>query len=161
MKIILGYQTWVKHEEDGDYYLEINSHAKQLKETSMNRKFKERFEEELQKAKDSLTKKNGTKNYEKVIERVGRARQKYPSISKYYVIDYIADDPKNPKNMADIQWHIAVPENVDKQSGIYFLRTNVPTFDEKTTWDYYNLTREIECTNYVKHIVMRSVSTCQ
>ena len=36
------------------------------------------------------------------------------------------------------------------------LRTNVPTFDEKTTWDYYNLTREIECTNYVKHIVMRS-----
>ena len=40
---------------------------------------------------------NGTKNYDKVIERVGRARQKYPSISKYYVIDYIADDPKNPQ----------------------------------------------------------------
>ena len=63
--------------------------------------------------------------------------------------------------MADIKWRIAVPENVDKQSGIYFLRTNVSTFDEKTTWDYYNLTREIECTNYVKHIVMRSESTCQ
>lgn len=139
--------TQVKHEEDGDYYLEINSPAKQLKETSMNRKFKERFEEELQKAKDSLTKKNGTKNYERAIERVGRARQKYPSISKYYVIDYIADDPENSRNMTDIQWRIAVPENVDRQSGIYFLRTNVPTFDEKTTWDYYNLTREIECTN--------------
>ena len=69
----------------------------------MNRKFKERFEEELQKAKESLTKKNGTKNYEKVIERVGRARQKYPSISKYYIIDYVADNPKNPKNMVDIQ----------------------------------------------------------
>ena len=122
----------------------------------MNRRFKERFEEELQKAKESLTKKNGTKKYERVIERVGRARQKYPSISKYYVIDYIADDPKNPKNMSDIQWHIAVPENVDKQSGIYFLRANVPTFDGKTTWDYYNLTREIECTNYDKYIVMRS-----
>ena len=49
--------------------------------------------------------------------------------------------------MADIQWRIAVPENVDKDSGVYFLRTNVATFDEKTTWDYYNLTREIECTN--------------
>ena len=113
----------------------------------MNSKFKERFEEELQKAKDSLVKKNGTKNYEKVIERVGRARQKYPSISKYYVIDYIPDDAKSPKNMADIRWRIAVPENVDKDCGIYFLRTNVATFDEKTTWDYYNLTREIECTN--------------
>lgn len=139
--------TQVRHEEDGDYYLEINSPAKELKEKSMNRKFKERFEEELQKAKDSLSKKNGTKGYEKVIERVGRARQKYPSISKYYAIDYVPDDPKNPRNMTDIHWRIAVPENVDRQSGVYFLRTNVPDFDEKTTWDYYNLTREIECTN--------------
>lgn len=139
--------TQVKHEENGDYYLEINSAAKELKETSMNRKFKERFEEELQKTKDSLTKKNGTKKYEKVIERIGRAKQKYPSISKYYVINYFLDDPTNPQNMADIQWRIAVPENVDKDSGIYFLRTNVDQFDEKTTWDYYNLTREIECTN--------------
>lgn len=139
--------TQVKHEENGDYYLEINSAAKELKETSMNRKFKERFEEELQKTKDSLTKKNGTKKYEKVIERIGRAKQKYPSISKYYVISYFPDDPTSPRNMADIQWRIAVPENVDKDSGIYFLRTNVDKLDEKTTWDYYNLTREIECTN--------------
>ena len=50
--------TQVKHEEDGDYYLEIKSPDKQLKETSMNRNFKERFEEELQKVKDTLTKKN-------------------------------------------------------------------------------------------------------
>lgn len=41
--------------------------------------------------------------------------------------------------MAAIDWRIA--------SGIYFLRTNVATFDEKTTWDYYNLRREMECTN--------------
>ena len=34
--------TQVKHEEDGDYYLEIPP-AKQLMETSMNRKFKERL----------------------------------------------------------------------------------------------------------------------
>ena len=139
--------TQVKHEENGDYYLEIDSPAKELKETSMNRKFKERFEEEMQKAKDSLTKKNGTKKYERVIERVGRIRQKYPSISKYYVIDYVAEDGDTSKNMADIRWRIAVPDNVDRNSGIYFLRTNVATFDEKTTWDYYNLTREIECTN--------------
>lgn len=139
--------TQVKHEENGDYYLEIKSPAKELKEKSMNRKFKQRFEEELQKAKASLTKSNGTKKYEKVIERVGRARQKYPSIAKFYVIDYIADNPEKPVNMADIQWRIAAPENVDKDSGVYFMRTNVATLDEKSTWDYYNLTREIECTN--------------
>ena len=54
---------------------------------------------------------------------------------------------KNPKNMADIRWRIAIPDSIDRDSGIYFLRTNVGKLDEKTTWDYYNLTREIECTN--------------
>ena len=136
----------VKHEADGDYYLEINSPAKAVKESSMNRQWRERFEQELTKAREALGRKGGKKNYEKVIERVGRAIQKYPSIAKYYVIDYYRDE-SNPKNMADIQWRIAVPENVDRQSGIYFLRTNVDSLDEKSTWDYYNLIREIECTN--------------
>ena len=138
--------TRVRHEEGGDYYLEINSPGKQLKEESMNRLFKERFEKELTKARESLSKKGGKKAYEKVIERVGRAIGKYPSISKYYVIDYIRDE-KNPKNMGDIQWRIAVPENAGRLNGIYFLRTNREKLDEQTTWDYYNLIREIECTN--------------
>lgn len=135
----------VKHEEGGDYYLEIHSPAKELKEASMNRNFKQHFEEGMQAIKESLGKKNGTKKYERVIERVGRLRQKYPSIAKYYVVDYVFNE--KTKNAEDIKWYIAVPENVEKDSGTYFLRTNVATLDEKTTWDYYNLTREIECTN--------------
>ena len=138
--------TRVRHEEGGDYFLEISSPGKQMKEESMNRLFKQRFEDELTKARAALTKKGGKKSYEKVIERVGRAIQKYPSISKYYVIDYLRDE-KNPKNMGDIQWRIAVPENMDRFNGIYFLRTNREKMDEKTTWDYYNLIREIEGTN--------------
>ena len=49
----------VKREDGGDYYLEINSPGKAKKESSMNRKFKERFEMELTKAKDSLDKQRG------------------------------------------------------------------------------------------------------
>ena len=49
--------------------------------------------------------------------------------------------------MADIKWRIAVPDSIDNDNGIYFLRTNIDSLDEKTTWEYYNLTREIECTN--------------
>lgn len=138
--------TRVSHEEGGDYYLRINSPTKALKEESMNRRFKENFEMELTKARESLSRKGGKKNYEKVIERVGRAMQKYPSIARYYVIDYIRDKD-NPKNMADIRWRIAVPDSMDRDSGIYFLRTNVESLDERTTWEYYNLTREIESTN--------------
>ena len=70
--------TRVRHEEGGDYYLEINSPGKQLKEESMNRLFKERFEKELTKARESLSKKGGKKAYEKVIERVGQGRRQVP-----------------------------------------------------------------------------------
>ena len=138
--------TEVKHEEGGDYYLQIDSPMKAVKEESMIRKFREGFETELQKTREALGKKGGKKNYEKVIERVGRAIQKYPSIAKYYAIEYERDENK-PENMADIRWEIAVPDSMEKNSGTYFLRTNVETLDERTTWEYYNLTREIECTN--------------
>lgn len=136
----------VRREPDGDYYLEVTSPAKTLTETSMNRQFRERFEQELVKARDALVRKGGKKTYEKVIERVGRAIQKYPSVSKYYTIDYIRDGD-NPKNMGDIKWSLAVPGNVDRNCGVYFLRTNRRDVDEKRTWEYYNLIREIECTN--------------
>ena len=48
-----------------------------------------------------------------------------------------------------MRWDAAVRVHLpDKQVfGTYFLRTNVKKLDEKTTWDYYNLIREIECTN--------------
>ena len=57
----------VRHEEDGDYYLEISSPAKAVKESSMNRQWHERFEQELTKARDALGRKGGRKTYEKVM----------------------------------------------------------------------------------------------
>ena len=131
---------------EGDYYLEITSPSKALTESSMNRQWRTRFEEELKKANDGINKRSGTKNYEKVIERVGRALQKYPSIAKFYNIQYIRDE-KDATKMKRVEWELKDPSSLEKSLGIYFLRTNVRTLDEKTTWDYYNLIREIECTN--------------
>ena len=98
--------TRVRHEEGGDYFLEIVSAGKTLKERSMNAAFRKGFEGELEKARASLTKKHGKKSYDKVVERVGRAMQKYPSIARYYDIEYIRSE-KNPKHMADIRWTVA------------------------------------------------------
>ena len=137
----------VAHERGGDYYLHVNSPSKAMTERSMNRQWRERFENELQKARNALTTKGGTKSYDKVVERVGRARGRYPSISKYYRIEYVRSQ-RDPRHMADIRWQIAVnDEEAEQRFGTYFLRTNVPTIDERTTWDYYNLIREIETSN--------------
>jgi len=136
----------VQTNPDGDYLLEITSPSKAMTESSMNRLLRERFETRMQTISEALGKKGGVKTYEKVIERVGRAIQAYPSISKFYDIRYIRSDA-NPKQMQEVKWQIKDLEGMEKGSGVYFLRTNVRTFDEKTTWDYYNLIREIEATN--------------
>ena len=73
----------VSHEPEGDYYLQVNSPAKSMTESSMNRQWRERFEAELLKAQRALSTKGGVKTYEKVVERIGRAMGKYPSVSKY------------------------------------------------------------------------------
>ena len=138
--------TRVRHEEGGDHFLEIVSAGKTLKEKSMNAAFRKGFEGELEKPRASLAKKHGKKSYDKVVERVGRAIQKYPSIARHYDIEYIRSE-KNPKHMADIRWTVDGPEEVDAMCGKYFLRTNRDRLDETSTWDYYNLIREIECTN--------------
>ena len=137
----------VAHEPEGDYYLQVNSPVKSMTESSMNRQWRERFEAELLKARCALSTKGGVKNYEKVVERIGRAIGKYPSVSKYYQMEYVRSE-ENPNHMGDIRWKITLSEDTQEQSfGTYFLRTNVPTLDEKSTWEYYNLIREIETSN--------------
>lgn len=136
----------VQREAEGDYYLEITSPSKAMTEASMNRQWKERFEMEMEKINESLRKKGGTKKYEKVVERVGRAIGKYPSISKFYQIEYERNEEK-PTEMGKVKWEIKDMSKMEKNTGVYFLRTNVNKLNEKQTWEYYNLIREIECTN--------------
>ena len=60
---------------------------------------------ELQRINEGISKKGGTKTYEKVVERTGRAIQKYPSIAKFYQISYIKNE-KKPKEMLRVDWEI-------------------------------------------------------
>lgn len=118
-----------------------------MTERSMNSQWRERFELELTKARNALTAKGGTKKYDKVVERIGRALGKYPSISKYYQIDYVRSE-ENPEHMSEIRWQIKISQDETEQRfGTYFLRTNVATLDQQSTWEYYNLIREIEASN--------------
>ena len=49
--------------------------------------------------------------------------------------------------MLEVSWKIKDLTKAEAGHGVYFLRTNVKTLDERATWEYYNLIREIECTN--------------
>lgn len=133
----------VKTTGDNDQYLWVRSQAKAMKEKSMNGLLSQRFEEGIQSIQEGITKKGGTKKVSKVHERIGRLKQKYPSVHNYYDI-IVKDDEKG--TVTNISCKHKTGEDTDKQAGIYFLRTSLIGHEEATLWTIYNIIREIEYT---------------
>jgi len=134
----------VKVEKSTGNYLLVHSLAKQAKETSIKSQFAKRYEEGLIEINNSLSKKSGIKKQEKVWERIGRLKQKYPSINKHYDIQIITNgSDKSGSIVTEIKWQLK-PQ--PKREGKYLLRTNLDEKDERTQWTIYNTIREIEYT---------------
>ncbi len=150
----------VVSDRNTDYYLKVESHSKELKERSMNEQFRSRFEAGLQQIADSLTKSGGVKQEDKVYERIGRLKQKYPSIQRYFdiateVVDHpepirkkksIEPDKEKTRIVSSLKWNVKVGIDINARSGVYFLRTSIPAENEKIIWQFYNTIREIEAT---------------
>ena len=129
--------------EDGEVELFIHSKARESKENAMLKRVQNLFLESLQYLKDGLTLKRRTKNYEKVIERIGRIKEKYSAIAQYYNISVTKDS--NSKNAIDIKW--SEKKSLDNKSsinGVYCLRSNNTTMDEKTLWKTYTTLTDLE-----------------
>lgn len=133
----------VSSEKSTDYYLKVKSPGKTLKEESMKSSFEMRFEEELQKIQIGLSKKHTVKKTDKINQRIGRAIQKYPSISKYYIVEVKSNDNNI---ITEINWtkDSEKYKKIESNLGVYFVRTNLKPEDEVTLWKIYNTIREIE-----------------
>lgn len=136
----------VTTEKNTDYYLEVKSPAKEMKEAGMKNQFELRFEEALQRIHKGVHSKGGVKQADKVHQRIGRARECYPSVQQYYTIDVAADE--KTKAATDISWKKDEAKHADRLEGlgVYFLRTNLNVSDEVMVWNIYNTIREIEST---------------
>lgn len=133
----------VKCPKNEDHYLWVKSHAKALKENSMNGLLAQRFEEGIHNINAGTNTKGGTKKLDKVHERIGRLKQKYPSVHKYYDIT-VTDNGQGIATGVGCMHKKG--EDPDKKAGIYFLRTSLNEKEEKTLWLIYNVIREIEST---------------
>lgn len=137
----------------GDTWLYVRSDDKALKEQSMDDKLRNRFVQEMEQVRDGIHKKGGTKALTKVWERIGRIKQKYPSIARHYEItvtqgkDTDNTGRKNvPPPVTDISWAEKQASGKGTQHGVYFIRTNYENIREKELWDIYNTIREVEAT---------------
>ena len=136
----------VQSEKYTDSFLKVESPAKGIKEQGIKNRLEQGYEEQLNLIKKSLGKPRGIKKVDKVHQRIGRAKQKYPSIHHLYNI--IFDIDTVTETVKNIYWQkdMAKAEEANNKLGIYFLRTNLEDTDEALEWMIYNTIREIEST---------------
>jgi len=141
----------VINKETKEVELFIHSKAKELKEQAMLSRVQNIFIEKLQYLKGGLPLKRRTKEYEKVLITIGRLKEKYSAVAQYYNID-VQKDP-NGKNAIDITWEEKKSlEDKSALNGVYALRSNCDSMDEKTMWKTYTTLTDLEA-------VFRSLKT--
>ena len=136
----------VKSEKYTDSFLKVESPAKGMKEQGIKNRLEQGYEGQLELIKQGLFKPGGIKKADKVQQRIGRAKQKYPSIHHLYNITLDIDTAT--QTVKNIYWQkdMAKAEEANNKLGVYFLRTNLEDTDEALEWMIYNTIREIEST---------------
>lgn len=126
-------------ENESENILYVESEGRKAKEKAMKNLFQERFEEGLKKLNDGLSKKGCTKNYEKVVEKIGRLKEKCSLVSSHYNICI----EKEKANATKINWELK--ESLEKRfDGNYCLRTNLKDLSEKEILSIYVMLTKVE-----------------
>ena len=129
----------IKVNSSGETEVYCHSTAKEIKERSIKTRFEKRFEDSLTKVREALHKKYGTKKYEKVLEKIGRLKEKYRRVARRYDISVEKDDGTG--NVSDIAWRM---KQVDDTSGYYVLRSNLADKNEKEVFDIFTMLLDLE-----------------
>jgi transposase len=129
----------VKRPDAGEIEIYYHSSAKAINEEGNRNRFEKRFEGELAKTQAALGKKHGTKRYEKVVEKIGRLKERFKRVARRYEIE-IARDEKTDL-ATQIAWQIREQKN---RSGFYCLPSNRPDFQEQALFDIFSMLTDIE-----------------
>ncbi|WP_245620030.1 IS1634 family transposase [Desulfobacter vibrioformis] len=129
--------------ETDEVLLYCHSTQREKKERAINNRFTVRFEEALKYLDDGLHIKGRLKKYDKVIEKIGRLKQKNSKASKLYQIDISKDEKSG--NAVKIKWtRNAEPDTKDGFPGVYCLRTSHKDLNEETLWRTYTMLTDLE-----------------
>ena len=127
-------------QNDHEVILYCHSTDKQIKEEGIKNRFEQRFEEALEKVGQSLHKKHGTKRYDRVLEKIGRLKERFRRVARRYEIAVDQDG----KNLATaIRWE---RKEQPDTCGVYCLRSNRLDFKEQEMFDIFSMLTDIEDT---------------
>lgn len=130
--------------EDGqEVRLYCYSEARAAKEHGMARRFAERFEGELQKLAEGLSRPRTHKRIDQLWERIGRLKEKSRGAAQHYHIEIIPDD--SGEKAAAITWQRRpVAGSTLTHPGVYCLRSNETAWDEEALWRSYIMLTDLE-----------------
>jgi len=136
------------HEQEA--YLLCRSEKKVHKERSMRTRVEQLFTDRLEYYKAGLSITHRTKKYSKVVELVGKLKEKYPKAAKLYEVQVSpeAHTPATAKDLkaVDLIWK-KKEVKYDRETageGSYVLRTDRLDLDDKEIWSIYTMLTQIE-----------------
>lgn len=133
----------VLDEETGETLLYCHSSQREKKEQAIGQLFSRRFEEAIRYLSEGLTVPRRLKKYDKVIEKIGRLKEKFSKAAKLYTISVEQD--KKSGNASKIIWQLKpAPDTTDTYPGVYCLRTNQIDWNETTLWKTYTMLTDLE-----------------
>ena len=130
--------------EDGhEVRLYCHSPGREQKETAISARFSERFEAGLKQLAEGLAKPRGEKRIDRLMERIGRLKEKSHGIGQHYTID-IEPDADSEKALSLTWSQQPVAGTMLTDPGVYCLATNETSWDEATLWRTYILLTDLE-----------------
>jgi len=130
-------------EETGEVELYCHSQLREKKEQAIQNNFSEKYETALQNLHIGLSKRGTTKRYQKIVERLGRLKEKYARAAQHYEVTVTPDDEGN--KAVSISWKRMEKSNSQAtHPGVYCLRTNLTDWNEETLWRTYTMLTDLE-----------------
>lgn len=135
-----------RHQEGNEALLLCRSAGRVEKDRGIRSRQEKLFLERLNYYQEGLDKKGHTKLYSKVLEMIGRLRQKYPRASKLYEVYVQADEVIGKKAKAKtIVWKKRdCYDSERKFEGCYVLRTDRTDLNDQQIWETYVMLTRIE-----------------
>jgi transposase len=132
----------IRQNGNEENWLYCESEAKAAVASGMKQKFRKRFEDDLQRLNEGLSKPKGRKKHNKVLERIGRLKEKHKRISGCYEVTAVPSE--DGLVTIAVAWKVIEDKMQEKLTGSYFLRTNRTDLQAKELWQLYNVLRSVE-----------------
>ena len=136
-------RAWRLASEDGEARLYVVSEGKKKTESMMLRR--NRFEAALERLHSGLPIKGRLKRYDKVLESIGRLKQRFSAVARHYEVT--VEKAKTGPNAAAVRFKRRPQyDEADETAGAYVLRTSHVNWDIETVLRTYWQITDIEAT---------------